>query len=258
MRVIVTRPRQQAEPWVRALRDGSIDAVALPLIGIEAIADGAPLLEAWHSIDDFALLMFVSANAVEHFMARRPSRAGWPAQVLAGSTGPGTSAALRAAGVPAASLVEPRGEPFDTESLWQRLRDREWRGRRVLVLRGQDGRDWLARQLSEAGAQVSFITAYRRTLPVLDTAQRELLRASLAAPRAFLWLFSSSQAIRHLQLSAGAADWSASVAWASHPRIAATARAAGFGQVAVAAASLPALLAQLQAARTPSIESGAS
>lgn len=258
MRVIVTRPLQQAEAWVRSLRDGGSDAVALPLIGIEPAADAAALRTAWHSIDDFAMLMFVSANAVAHFMAQRPLGAAWPAQVLAGSTGPGTSAALREAGVPSGSLVEPCGEPFDTESLWQLLCDREWCGRRVLVLRGQDGRDWLARQLTAAGAQVSFITAYRRTLPVLDAAQRALLREARAAPASCLWLFSSSQAIHNLQSMAADADWSASRAWASHARIAATARAVGFGQVGDAAASLPMLLAQLHAASQRSIQSGAS
>jgi uroporphyrinogen-III synthase len=33
-RLIVTRPRAQALPWVKALREYGVDAVALPLIAI--------------------------------------------------------------------------------------------------------------------------------------------------------------------------------------------------------------------------------
>jgi uroporphyrinogen-III synthase len=47
LRLIVTRPAAQAEPWVQALRALGFDAVALPLIGIEPLADPAPVHEAW-------------------------------------------------------------------------------------------------------------------------------------------------------------------------------------------------------------------
>lgn len=258
MRVIVTRPAKQAETWVRWLRDAGIEAVALPLIAIEPPRDAAPLRDAWRTIDGFAMAMFVSANAVEHFVAQRAAGAAWPAQLLAGSTGPGTSAALREAGVPPQLLVEPPGPDFDSEALWQRLRGRDWQGRRVLVLRGQDGRDWLSQQLGAAGAQVLFAESYVRSVPALDGDQRAVLRQALAAPAAHRWLFSSSQAVRHLRELAPGADWSASRAWATHARVAEAVRAARFGEVGVVESTLPELLSRLRSARSCSIQSDAS
>jgi uroporphyrinogen-III synthase len=244
MRVIVTRPIAQARPWVQALQALGIDAVALPLIAIEP-AERGPIAAAWSQLDGAALAMFVSANAVQQFFAARPPGQPWPAATLAGSTGPGTSAALRAAGVPEVQLVEPpAGGPFDTETLWQRLQPLPWQGRRVLIVRGDGGRDWLAQTLRGAGAQVDFVTAYRRTAPILD---RAVVDAALQAPAAHCWHFSSSEAIDHLLAAVPGADWCRSRAEATHPRIADRARRAGFGRVGLVGVGVEDLAARLRA-----------
>ncbi|HEY6136017.1 MAG TPA: uroporphyrinogen-III synthase [Rubrivivax sp.] len=242
-RVIVTRPRAQATPWVEQLRAAGLDAVALPLIDIAAVADTAPLQTAWHGLAHSALVMFVSANAVQHFFAARPQDAPWPAGTLAGSTGPGTSAALRDAGLASACVAEPApGMPFETESLWDVLRQRDWRGRRVLIVRGEGGRDWLSEQLAAAGASVTFLAAYRRVAPRLDAAARLMLADALARPLEHVWHFSSSEAVGHLADLAPGADWSAAHALASHPRIVQAAQRAGFGHVALVGAQVPAVV----------------
>jgi uroporphyrinogen-III synthase len=253
MRLIVTRPAAQAEASVQALRALGQDAVALPLIGIAAVADTGPLREAWERLPGCAMAMFVSANAVQHFFAVAP--APWPAGVLAGATGPGTVAALRQAGVPAEAVVAPPDDAprFDSEALWQLLAAHDWAACRVLIVRGEDGRDWLADTLRRHDAEVDFVAAYRRLPPTLDGAQQAVLDAALAAPAAALWLFSSSEAVGHLRALAPAADWGAGSAIASHPRIAQAARDAGFGRVELAAPT-PEAVAAL-AARWPSIHS---
>lgn len=249
MRLIVTRPRAQAAAWVRELQALGQQVSALPLIEIAPLDDPAPLHRAWRQLDAYALVVFVSANAVQHFFAAAPAGHRWPAAVLAGSTGPGTSAALRAAGVPAAALVEPAADApaFDSEALWAQLHGRDWAGRRVLVVRGEDGRDWLAETLRSRGATTDFVAAYRRRPPLGGTAEAALLRSALAAPAAHLWLFSSSEAVANLRTLAPAADWSRSAALASHPRIAQAARAAGFGHVELTAPVPAAVVALLEA-----------
>jgi len=120
---------------------------------------------------------------------------------------------------------------FETESLWAVLSALDWRGQRVLVVRGEDGRDWLAETLQTAGAAVSFLAAYRRAAPRPDAAGRSVLAEALARPQDHVWLFSSSEAVGHLGTLAAGADWSAARALASHPRIAQAAQRAGFGDV---------------------------
>jgi uroporphyrinogen-III synthase len=235
MRVIVTRPAAQAGAWVQALQALGCEAQALPLIAIAGLDDTVALRAAWQALPRYALVMFVSANAVEHFFAA--ATGAWPATARAGVTGPGTAAALRAAGVPPGALVEPAAGAarFDSESLWAQLAHEDWAGRQALVVRGEDGRDWLADTLRARGASVDFVAAYRRLAPQPDAAGRDLLARSLAQPAAHLWLFSSSEAVAHLRALAPGADWSRSGALATHPRIAAAARAAGFSPVTLTA-----------------------
>ncbi len=249
MRVIVTRPAAQAQTWVAALTSAGVQAQALPLIDIRPAQDLAPVHQAWLDLPAQGLVIFVSPNAVEAFFAARPAAVAWPPALAAASTGPGTSAALRAQGV--ALIEEPPADAalFDSEVLWQQLATQPWQGRRVCVVRGEDGRDWLAEQLRDAGAQVSFVAAYRRVLPQLDAAAQRLLEQAREHTASFLWLFSSSQAVAHLTRLAGFAPrsaWAHAQALGSHPRIVQAAREAGFGHVDCAPPTVAAVLQHLR------------
>lgn len=249
MKVLVTRPAAQAEHWVARLVARGIDAVALPLIGIDGPAEPVAVEAAWRTLAGQALVVFVSPNAAERFFALRPAGLPWPAGTWAGSPGPGTSRELVRLGVPEAAIVAPAddAEQFDSEALWERLRDRrDWHGAAVTIVRGDGGRDWLAQTLREAGARVVPLSAYRRAAPQLDAAQRARLDAALGAPSQHLWFFSSSEAIDHLVALAPGTPWRAARAIATHPRIAERARRAGFGRVELCRPELDAVIACIQ------------
>ncbi len=277
MRVIVTRPQREAQRWCQDLRTRGLDVVALPLIEVAAVTDTAPLHQAWERLGDWAAVMFVSANAVGLFFAEKPPLA----PVLIGSsaiktrawvTGPGTRQALLQAGVSAACIDMPSPEAgqFDSESLWQVVRDQLQTGDRVLIVRGDDvdgdseaqppgggggsgsvtehqtgrGRDWLAEQLAARGLQAQFLVAYQRSAPRWGRAERDL--ASRAADDGSVWLFSSSQAIVNLLHLLPGQSWQQACAVATHPRIALAARAAGFGQVHESRPALSDIVASIE------------
>ena len=254
LRVIVTRPAAQAADWVERLKAAGIDAIALPLIEIAAAPDPAALAAAWATLAEQSLVVFVSPNAAAQFFAAKPPGASWPAQPVAASPGPGTTAMLAELGVPAPQIVEPAADApqFDSEALWTQLDRRDWQGARVLLVRGDSGRDWLATRLRERGAKVEALAAYRRVAPSFDAAQRSLLAEAIAAPRRHLWLFSSSEAIDHLlqsDPSHGPAAWAAARAIATHPRIAARAQQSGFGEVREVRPDWDAVIACIQSLR---------
>ena len=235
---------------MRQLQDNGVAAVAWPLIDIVGAADRSALVAAWQGLTMRRLVVFVSINAAVYFFAARPTGAVWPTTTLAAAPGPATGDALRAEGLGEASIVEPpsTAPQFDSEALWQRLEAHEWRGASVLVVRGDGGRDWLAEQLVAAGASVDSVAAYRREPPRFDAAARRLVDQALAEPQAWIWLFSSSQAIGHLEAAAGAGvgRWGRSQAIATHPRIARRAEAAGFQPVFEAGPGIDAVVACLQ------------
>lgn len=251
-RVLVTRPVAEAQRWTQALRERGIDADSLPLIEIAPLEDARALHAAWQDVPGHAALMFVSANAVQHFMAARP--AGQALQAQAWGTGPGTEAALRATGWPAERLrcPAPDAEKFDSEALWALVQAdvQMWAGRSVLIVRGADaqgqlaGRDWLAQRLQAVGVQVHQCVAYVRRVPVLDEAQLVLARTALHDGR--WWLFSSSDAAQNLAHCLPDTIGPASRALATHPRIAQRLRQQGWGRVEVVPATLTAQVASIE------------
>lgn len=274
-RVIVTRPAREAQHWVQQLQQSGVQAEALPLIEIVAASAAANLQaleQAWRTREQYAACLFVSGNAVEYFFKgkealsffSRPQPAmdkvtntGSP--VVSGlrcmAPGPGTVTALLAAGIPIEQIDAPAADArqFDSEALWNVVGQRDWRGRRVLVVRGEShaaaggaeggdsaspGRDWITRQWQSVGAQVDFVGVYQRRAPRLTDAQ--IQRAQASSTDGSVWLFSSSEAVANLtRLPAlSAMDWRCARAVATHPRILEAVRAAGWG---VAVESRPAL-----------------
>lgn len=246
--LVLTRPRQQAGDWLARLAAAGVAATSFPLLEIRA-SDGAAAAAAWDALPEAALAMFVSPNAVDGLFAARPAGARWPAGTLAACVGPGSARALTAAGVPAAQIVQPPADAasLDSEHLWPLLAGRDWQGRRALFLRGNGGRDWLAERLRERGATTEYFGVYERGMPRLDPAERARLGALLAAPDAHVWLLSSAEAAGHLAaLAPPGTDWARQRAIATHERIAAAARAVGFGHVVLARPDAAAVAAALR------------
>ncbi|MDP2367698.1 uroporphyrinogen-III synthase [Rhodoferax sp.] len=263
-RVVVTRPEADARPLARDLALAGLVPIVMPLIEVAAVADQERLIQAWRGAPHCLAVMFVSSNAVDHFFDRRPPdlalfNARAIARTRAWATGPGTLKALLRHGAELAWIDAPSLEAgrFDTDTLWDIVCSRVQPGDRVLIVRGADaadgleappargvGRDWLAEQLTLAGAQVDFVVAYQRRAPHWDAQQ--LAQARLAASDGAVWLFSSAQAVVHLQRLLPAQDWSGARAVATHPRIAAAVRNAGFGVVCESRPVLSEMVASIE------------
>ncbi len=256
MRVLVTRPAREAQRWVDALAQHGFAASSLPLIDIGAAPDENAVREAWARLEQDAAVMFVSGNAVERFFALRPhSIPVWPAATRAWAPGPGTREALERAGVPPAAIDQPGGqaEQFDSEALWAQVAGQLGPGQRALVVRGGDangqgsGRDWLATQLAQCGVAVDTVVAYCRRAPDWTPAQLQL--AQHGDDAGAVWLFSSSEAIANLRAKLPDQDWSRARVVATHPRIAQSATAAGFGVVCLSRPALSDVVASIESMR---------
>lgn len=272
-RVIVTRPADEAEVWVRALRQRGWPALALPLIDIGPPRDPESLEALQRARADWArfdALMFVSPAAVQHFFAGSSSwaesRHGHRTRFWA--PGPGTARALAEAlarrGVDASCIDAPPADAaqFDSEHLWPVVQDQLREGVRVRVVRGASasasgaakggnegsGREWLMSRCRERGARVDACVAYERRAPAWTASQREVALAATGPDS--LWLFSSSEAIDHLREAMPSADWSLAQALCTHGRIARTARAIGFGHVIDSRPALEDVLRALESARS--------
>jgi uroporphyrinogen-III synthase len=257
--VVITRPRQQAGPLAEAVAALGRTPLILPLLDIFPLDDPAPLRAALANLGDYALVAFVSPNAIDAAFA---CLASWPPQVTIAVVGESSRAALARHGVTDATarIVSPLDPArSDSEHLIEALDGAlglaSLRGRRVLVVRGDGGRELLPDALRAAGAAVETVAAYRRALPALSPALAAQLAGLLAGAND--WIITSSEALRGLVDLAGrlgpAVDSPISVAdlqrqrlIVPHPRIAETARALGFTRLTLTGSGDERLLAALQ------------
>ncbi len=249
--VVITRPRAQAEPLAARLAAAGLPATIFPLLDIQPLADTGLLAQTMARLHDYALVAFVSPNAVDaafSFISQ------WPAGVIAAVVGEGSRQALARHGVTEATAqlaypIDPHRT--DSETLLDVLDLDALRGRKALIVRAETGRELLADRLRAAGVEVDTVAAYRRGAPPFDTERRAQL-STLIDARAD-WVITSSEALRNLQQDvtqlAGEPGWNALLACrliVPHQRIAETAREMGFACVTLTDSGDEALLAAIQ------------
>lgn len=160
-RVLVSRPRSQAETMVRRLRDLGAVPVIFPVIETAPVEDGSRLDRAIADLGAYHWIIFTSANGVSAFWERLEGL-GLDARALAGlrvaAIGPATARALQERG------IQPGFVPAEhvAEAILPGLGD--VRGQRILLPRAEIARQALTSALEAQGALPDEIAAYR-TLP---------------------------------------------------------------------------------------------
>jgi len=259
--IIVTRPAGQARQLIELLtaslkndelvkqgKQNLPTILSLPLLTIipkendisgsqvDSLADHITTV-----LKDVDLAIFVSPNAIECTM--RLLGRSWqdlskkiiPIGVMGGSS----ELALHHHGVgleetPTRILIPENNEHWDSEGLWQKLQslNSDWSGYKVVIFKGEGGRDWLADTLKAAGAMVETISVYTRMPLDIDNPAWEAIHEIDFSQS--LWLLTSSEAVRYLgevmqnKFKQTLLDASAIC---PHQKIGEAAKAIGFGKV---------------------------
>jgi uroporphyrinogen-III synthase len=232
--VLVTRPEPQAAPLARLLEDAGARVFRLPAIEIVGRADRPSLRAALGPIDRFHWVLFVSTNAVKHgaFLLegrRNPQLA---------AVGPATAAALEHAGF-RVSLVPAGG--FDSESLLATPELTNVARSRVLIVRGDGGRELLGDELRRRGADVHYAEVYVRRCARPVPGALPAVEDAWTAGRIDVVTATSAELLRclvEILTPAGRELLRRSVLLAGGPRIADAARQIGHdGEIVVARAA---------------------
>lgn len=244
--IVVTRPRAQAVALAGAISAAGGCPLVFPLLEILPPEDAVPLREAVARLADYHFAVFVSPNAVAHALPEILAAGPWPAQLRPVGVGPGTAAALAAYGIDDCLLPQGR---YDSEALLELSDFSAARvgGTRVLVLRGDGGRELLAETLRQRGAKVDCLACYRRSAPLGDAGP---LLSAWRAGRLDALTVSSSEAVRYLVAlldPEGRRFLDCTPIFVPHARIAESARALGLDKIILTAATDAGLLAGLVA-----------
>ncbi len=249
--VVITRPAAQATALAQRVAAAGHEAVVFPLLAIDPLADQTALRAALADVSCYALVAFVSPNAIDAACAIRKT---WPRNVTLAVVGEGSRAALARHGITDANatIVSPANtRRTDSQTLLETLDLDRLRGRRALIIRGETGRELLGDALRGAGMDVQQLAAYRRSIPPLDEDRRRQLLQLLDSDS--LWIITSSEALRGLigmAMQAGGRNAVVNLQQkrllVPHERIEETARQLGFSSVALTGSGDEALLAALQ------------
>lgn len=165
--VVVTRPAGQAAHLAEALAARGAHPVLFPVLAITPLADSGPLLEVARRLDQFDLAVFVSPNAVNRALSVILPRRPWPAGLAAATVGKSSEGELARLGIK--QVIAPEGR-FDSEALLELPPLQTMAGKRVIIFRGDGGRELLGETLTSRGAQVEYVSCYQRGKPDLDPA----------------------------------------------------------------------------------------
>jgi uroporphyrinogen-III synthase len=168
--------------------------------------------------------------------------------------GEGSRAALARYGIDDANarIVSP-ADPArsDSENLLQTLDLAALAGKDVLIVRGESGRELMADGLRAAGAKVTTVAAYRRSVPPMTAELRACLQGLLAQQND--WIITSSEALRGLLALVGelgdpeyVAKMQQQRVIVPHARIAETAASLGLTRLTLCGSGDERLLAALQ------------
>ncbi|MCF5711824.1 uroporphyrinogen-III synthase [Pseudomonas tremae] len=246
-RLLLTRPAEESAALATVLAEVGIFSSSLPLLETEPL----PLTPAQRSII-FDLLNYCAVIVVSKPAARLAIELideVWPQPPMQPwfSVGSATGQILIDYGLDASWPAQ--GD--DSEALLGLPRLKQAiavPGSRVLIMRGDEGRELLAEQLREQGVGVDYLPLYRRYLPQYAP---EALAQRVRVERLNGLVVSSGQGFEHLLQLAGDSwpDLAGLPLFVPSPRVAGIARAAGARTVidcrgASAAALLAALLDQ--------------
>lgn len=180
LKLLLTRPEGQATDWQRDLQQLGAALRHVPVLAVEAIPMESQTVAAQalratlRNLQRYDIGVFVSTNAVRYAQAWLiEQQLPIPAGLLCYAVGDKTTHAAAEVGFKVVTA-----DAVDSESLLSRPELQRLQGKRVLVFRGQGGRELITQTLRARGAAVTHAELYERRCahenePALDAALKQ-------------------------------------------------------------------------------------
>ncbi len=163
-------------PLCRLLESHGASTWRLPAIEIRAIGNRRETAARLGALENFDVVVFTSSNAVRFGASLLDQKR----DLTLAAIGPATARALNQSGYRVALQPPPRGS-YDSETLLLHPRLEQLAGRRVLIIKGRNGRPLLEQELARRGAQVVTAEVYERLPASPDAAALGALAGHFAA-----------------------------------------------------------------------------
>lgn len=167
IRVLVTRPKQQADNLCELIENLGGTSIRFPVIEINKCENQQLANKILEDIHQYDIGIFISRNAVDWTLKLLENKTSALENLSLISIGPATTMALKSA--LSGSVITNSGT--NSESLLENeaLSANAVSGKKIIIFRGQGGRELLATTLRQRGAKVDFAEVYRRDCPHYDS-----------------------------------------------------------------------------------------
>ena len=230
--VILMRPGAANERLAGRLKNLGVQVWRWPAFSILPPVDPERVQMRLNHLDSFDMVLLASPAAVA---AAAVHVRKWPEHITVATIGEGTARMIHSAWGPDTPVIFPKGDTTDSgsEKFFELLKSRGFPAR-VLIVRGQVGREWLREQLLAHGTDVEVLPAYQRLPLELSSDQLAQLQSALNGPSPIVYVTSTDavSVLMHAVKSVrGARDWLlGGSAITIHPRPMARLEEAGFAQ----------------------------
>lgn len=163
--IVVTRPEHQAARLCAHIEEVGGHVIRFPVLEILDPVDNGPLVQLIDQLESFDLAIFISPNAVHKVLNLIKARRQWPAHVRIAAIGAKSGQAIEQFGLTVD--IKPNRH-FNSETLLETDLLQNMEGRRVIIFRGDGGREILGDTLRARGADIVYANAYRRNKPHTD------------------------------------------------------------------------------------------
>ena len=160
--IVVTRPEAQAGRLINKLESLGANVTHFPVISISAAENQQLLLTQAKALESYDIAIFISRNAAIYGSELIKQAGGWPPKTKIAAIGKGTAQQLKAQGL--ATDIVASGAA-NSENLLSTRALNSVSGKRIVIFRGNGGREILADSLRKRGAIVDYLECYERTLP---------------------------------------------------------------------------------------------
>ena len=164
--ILVTRPAHQATYLAELIRQCEGTPVLFPALEIVDLPDLHALNAIIDRLDEFDLAIFISPNAVNKALNLIRARRQLPKRMRIAAIGKGSRVVLERLGV--REVIAP-SQRFDSEALLSMPELAQVQDKRIIIFRGDGGREVLGDELVRRGAQIEYAECYRRQKPQADS-----------------------------------------------------------------------------------------
>jgi uroporphyrinogen-III synthase len=192
LRVMVTRPAHQAGLLMEQLAAVGAKPWLFPLLEIVPITS-AELDRHIQQLEQYDMVIFISPNAVHYGVEAVTTRKTWPVSIKLATVGAGSAHELERHLNRVPDIMPASGN--DSEALLAESAMQDVKGKRILIFRGQGGRELLAKTLRARGAEVDYAEVYERRRPQVDT---DPLNDALRSKTIDVIVITSSEALDNL------------------------------------------------------------